>query len=245
MKLTLLFSLALVLSAPAAEFIERQIDDDPRLRYRIIGPKKLIPEGGYRLVVFLPGGDGSGAFTGWCNALYLQAIPDDFVAVQLIAPVWTEGGHDTVWPTRLTPVEDMAMPVEEFFEKAVAAVGEEHTIREGEIYTFSWSSGGVPAYLIAAEKRAGVRGHFIAMAVFRERWVPDDLRKVKGQRFFLYQSPDDGVTPLESAEEAKETLAKNGADVWLKTYPGGHGWTQGAAHFADVREGFGTLVSAE
>ncbi|CAN5160176.1 hypothetical protein BH23VER1_BH23VER1_03360 [soil metagenome] len=236
-----------LLGALAAEgFTEHQIDSHAQLRYRVFSPKAAAPSEGYRLIVFLPGGDGSDAFTPWCQSLYQHAVPDGFLAVQLIAPVWHENHARTAtWPTRLTPVDGMEEPVEEFFESVVTAVGEAHSVREGEVYTFSWSSGGVPAYLIAAEGRGGVRGSLVAMAVFRPRWLPDDLSKVGGQRFFLYQSPDDEVTPLDSAEAAKTALERSGAKVRLGSYPGGHGWQLGAGHFPDIREGLGWLVQGD
>ena len=144
--------------AGADDFIEYKLRNDEHLRYRVFTPKAEIDS--YRLVVFLPGGDGSEAFTPWLKSIYQHAMPSDFIAVQLIAPKWTDE-QDVIWPTRKTPVRKMGEPVEDFFETVVRKVKAQFSIGRNEIYTFSWSSGGVPAYLIAAEKRGNVRGSFV------------------------------------------------------------------------------------
>ena len=229
-------------NASGEDFTEHRIRNDEHLRYRVFAPKAETDE--HRLVVFLPGGDGSDAFTPWLLNIYRNALPEEFLAVQLIAPKWTTD-QQVVWPTKKTPARKMGEPVEKFFETVVRKVSKTHKIAKGEIYTFSWSSGGVPAFLIAAEKRGDVRGSFVSMAVYRDGWVPKNLKKVRGQRFFLYHSPEDKVTPFSSAEGGKTALEKNGAEVRLETYSGGHGWRLGAGHFPDIRRGMEWLIKKE
>ena len=83
------------------------------------------------------------------------------------------------------------------------------------------------------------------MAVYRDGWLPENLKKVRGHRFFLYHSPEDRVTPFESAEEGKAKLEKNHASVKLETYAGGHGWRLGAGHFPVILSGMEWLVKNE
>lgn len=51
-------------------------DNDPRKTYFLIGPYKEAPcpEGGYRLLVILPGGDGSADFNPFCKRIYKYAL---------------------------------------------------------------------------------------------------------------------------------------------------------------------------
>ena len=50
------------------------------------------------------------------------------------------------------------------------------------------------------------------------------LTRADGMRYWLLQSPDDNVTPIDDARRAEELLAQNGGTVELVTYEGGHGW---------------------
>lgn len=230
----LVLALASVAGAENPKFKEGEVRG---LSYRVFSPKEKHDS--YRLVVFLPGGTGDEGFTDWCRAIYHSALPDGSLAVQLIAPPWNNSG--TIWPTEFTPTPEMKEPVEDLFSRVVAEVGKIYSLREGEVYTFSWSSGGPAAYVIAATQRE-VAGHFVAMSVFRESWLPSRLNKVRGQRFFLYHSPEDTVCPIEMANQAKERLEAEGAETAMREYAGGHGWPPEVDHFAAIREGFEFLV---
>ena len=61
------------------------------------------------------------------------------------------------------------------------------------------------------------------MSVFRPRELPPP-EDAAGKAFFLLQSPQDQVTPIEHAEAAEKALKAAGAKVLLRRYEGGHGW---------------------
>jgi predicted peptidase len=203
------------------------------LKYKIFEPKAKYAS--YKLLVFLPGGRGDEGFTGWCQSIYRMAIPDDFIAVQMIAPEWNT--PSAIWPTNYFPTPDMKKPIDELFTGMVKDLRKTHKITKNELYTLSWSSGGPAAYVIAATQPE-VKGHFIAMSVFRENWLPKRLRSYKNQRFFLYHSPDDEVCKLDLARKAEERLKKEKAEVKFEEYPGGHGWTQGVGSFDTIKKAF-------
>ncbi len=220
-------------------YTERTLDKDGKLKYRLFTPKSdKAPKDGYKLLFFLPGGTGDENFTGWCKSIYRVAIPDAFLGVQLIAPKWTTKQR-TVWPTNYTKAEDMKVPVEDFVEKAIKRLREDHKIAKDQTYTLSWSSGGPAAYVIASEVDE-IRGSFVAMSVFRKMWLPKSLRNVKGQKFYIYHSPEDAVCKIALAREAEKTLKDEGAEVRFEEYTGPHGWPlQSQPHpFQSIRKAF-------
>ena len=232
---TLWFTLAAFLApvgSVAAEdpgFEERVVKHDQV--YRLLPPKSEAST--YRLLVILPGGDGSAEFSPWCQTIQAQVVSDDFVVAQMIAPTWKTPA--ATWPSDLVPTPEMKLSIDELFAEVVEDAGSVYKIEDGEVYTLSWSSGGPAAYLVAAT-RSEVKGHFVAMSVFREAWLPRRLNRVRGQRFFLYHSPEDPVCPIALAEAAKVRLEQEGAEVKWRTYSGGHGWAPGNDHFAVIRE---------
>ena len=72
------------------------------------------------------------------------------------------------------------------------------------------------------------------MSVFNPRFLPP-LKGANGHAYYLYHSPQDRVCPYRMAEQAKASLAENGAKVRLATYDGGHGWRGDV--YADIRGG--------
>ncbi|MEM9480683.1 MAG: hypothetical protein AAGA58_13600 [Verrucomicrobiota bacterium] len=244
MKSLLLIFLAVTLETTVAQetrsldFDEVTIKDG--VRFRIFTPKEKREQ--YKLLVFLPGGTGSDDFTPWCHAIYKQAIPEDFIGVQMISPPWAN--QNNVWPSSYSEDRGIKVSIEKVFEEVVKETAKRLKLEDDAIYTFSWSSGGPAAYLIAASNR-DVKGHFVAMSVFREIWLPKQLRNVKDQRFFIYHSPDDTICDFRLTDVAKKTLEEEKADVRIQTYDGGHGWTQGHGHFTDIRKGFEWLTAKE
>ena len=66
-------------------------------------------------------------------------------------------------------------------------------------------------------------GAFIAMSIFRPGELPA-IENARGRAFYLLQSPQDRITPLQHAEAAEKALQAVGAKVRLRRYEGGHGW---------------------
>ena len=61
------------------------------------------------------------------------------------------------------------------------------------------------------------------------------MKGANGHAYYLYHSPQDRVCPYRMAEQAKTSLAENGAKVRLATYEGGHGWRGNL--YEDIRTG--------
>ena len=219
---------------------ELQAGKDPNKKYFLIGarPDAKPPEKGWGLIVVLPGGDGSAAFNPFVRRIYKNSVPEGFLMAQMVAIEWMPGQSKTLtWPREKKAAPGMKFTTEEFFDAVVEDVSKRQKIDATRIYTLSWSSGGPPAYSIALRQKKPVAGSLIAMSVFLK---DADLSAAKGQAFFLYQSKEDVVTPLEQAEQAKAKLIEAGADVELKTYAGGHGWR--GPMYKDLRAGFEWLI---
>lgn len=232
--LPVLFLCLPLASAEDAGFTEEEADG---VKYRLFDPK--AKKDSYKLLVFLPGGSGDANFTTWCRSIYRMSVPDDFLAVQMIAPDWKTPAN--IWPSDFIPTDGMKTPIDEAFGSIVKAVGKKYELEKGAAFTFSWSSGGPASYLIAATQK-DVKGHFIAMSVFREAWLPKSLRRYKGQRFFLYHSPEDQICRIGLARAAGERLKKEKAEVKFQTYEGGHGWPNPPSHFGPIREAFAWMT---
>jgi predicted esterase len=214
---------------------EHQAAGDADKRYFLIGPKKntKAPAEGYGLVVIMPGGDGSADFHPFVKRIYKNALPDGYLAAQPIAVKWTPN-QQIVWPTKTNSVARMKFGTEEFVEAVIDDVAMKHKLDRTKVFSLSWSSSGPAAYAISLASKHSIRGSFIAMSVFRPQLLPS-LNEAKGHAYYLYHSEQDRVCPFRMAEQAKKSLAENGAKVRLETYEGGHGWRGNLYH--DIRSG--------
>lgn len=63
-----------------------QATNDPKKTYFLIGPAidEKQPEGGYNLLVVLPGGDGSESFLPFIKSICKNALPDSYIVAQLV-----------------------------------------------------------------------------------------------------------------------------------------------------------------
>ena len=201
-----------------------RIDKDDHQRYFLIGPKKeaRAPKKGYRLVVVLPGGGGGEGFHSFVKRITKHALSEKYIVAQPVAVKWTKE-QKIVWPTRKNPAEKMKFSTEEFVEAVIKDVRARHTIDPRYIFTLTWSSSGPAAYAISLQETTSVTGSYIAMSVFRPKRLPS-MEGAKGHAYFIEHSPDDKVCPFRMAEEARDTLKENGAEVEFVTTKGGHGW---------------------
>src|SRR5262249_17530260 len=161
---------------------------DDHQRYFLLGPKnKKLPAAGFKLLLILPGGDGSADFAAFCKRIYKNSLGDDYVAAELIAPHWTDKqAKEYVWPTRKSKVAGMKVSVEEFAEAVVKDIRGKYKIDPHHVYTLSWSSGGPAAYAISMQKTTAVTGSFIAMSVFHKSELT--LANAKSREYYLLQS---------------------------------------------------------
>jgi predicted esterase len=220
---------------------EYVLDDEGQLRYFLIAAegKLAAPEDGFKLLLVMPGGDGSADFQPFVKRIYKHALSRDYLVLQLIAPQWTPE-QKIVWPTERNPVAKMKTSTEKMIALAIADLGKRTTLDRRKRFVLAWSSGGPAAYAAALAEDSPITGSFIAMSVFKPRDLPP-LRNGKGRTFHLLHSPDDRICPFRMAESARDELAAAGADVELVTYDGGHGWRGDV--FGAIRNGIAQLES--
>ena len=201
-----------------------RVGGDRNLQYVLIGAKGdlVTPKDGYKLLVVMPGGDGSAEFTPFVKRIWKYALDDSYFIVQLVAPKWNNRQR-IVWPTDESPERGMETSTEDFLAKVVAELQGRTKIDSNHIFTLAWSSGGPAAYAASVAKDSPVTGTFAAMSVFKPKSM-GDLAGAKDHAYFILHSPADQVCPFRMAEEASQVLDENGAATKLVTYEGGHGW---------------------
>ncbi len=203
---------------------KRRAGNDPNKTYFLIRAHDGAepPEAGYKLLVVLPGGDGSEAFHPFVKRIAKRGLPEGYLVAQLVAVRWTVNQR-IVWPHVRNRATGMAFSTEEFVEAVIADVRRQHAIDSRHVFTLAWSSGGPAAYAVSLQKDSAVTGSYVAMSVFNSRVLPP-LATAKGHCYYIEHSPDDRTCPFRMAQRAQRELAKHGAKVTLSTYPGGHGW---------------------
>lgn len=216
------------------------LDDDRKLQMILIGnpDQETAPKNGFRLIIVMPGGDGSKDFEPFIKRIYKNSLDtkNDLVC-QLVAPKWNEN-QQIVWPTSKHPVEGMKTTLEDFLKQAVVKVQSLSKIDLKKIYTLSWSSSGPAAYAISLTDKTPVTGSFIAMSVFQKNRIPD-IKAAKDRAYYILHSPDDKVCPVWMARMARNSLRFNKAKVEYLEYKGGHGWRGDV--FGTIKTGFNSL----
>ena len=220
----------------AVPSVERTVGGDAKKRYLLVGPPKEASARaeGYRLLVILPGGDGSAEFNPFVRRIAKNALPPGYLVAQPIAFEWQSGqAKSVVWPTDADKLPGQKFSTEDFVEAVIADVGRTHKINPRYIFVLGWSSGGPPAYSLSLRRGSKVTGSFVAMSIFPKTRLPE-LGGAKGRAFYLMHSPQDFI-PIKAAESARDALRQSGAQVELKTYEGGHGWHGDV--FGNIRAG--------
>lgn len=241
MKLLILLGasgLLLGTPAPGDEISTRtSVAGKPKQSYFLIDPSADEETAtDRRLLLVLPGGNGSADFNPFVTNIARNALEPGFLVAQMVAVKWTPDQR-VVWPTKESPVEGMEFTTGEFIEAVIEDVGKRHAIDRDHIYTLSWSSSGPAAYA-ASLRIDAIRGSFIAMSVFKPDQLPP-LAEAKGHRYFLHHSPEDRVCPMRMARDAEKKLAEQGAEVEFASYDGGHGWHGDV--FGAIRRGIAWL----
>jgi predicted esterase len=216
-----------------------RIGDDQNKRYFLIGPAEgaAEPEAGFGLVVVLPGGSGDAEFHPFVKRIFKHALPDGYLIAQPVAVQWNSK-QQIVWPTAKNRERGMQFTTEAFIDEVIADVGGQSKLDPQRTFTLSWSSSGPAAYA-ASLTSDKIRGSFVAMSVFNPKFLPP-LDKAKGQRYFLYHSPQDQVCPYWMAQQAARKLPEHGAEAKLVEYAGGHGWRGGL--YESIRGGIEWLA---
>ncbi len=215
---------------------------DPRQRYFFHAAKaKKAPKDGYKLLLVLPGGDGSADFAPFVKRIWKHAAPDDFVVVQLVAHQWNaKQAKQVVWPTASSRkgLKGVKFTTESFIANVVKDVDSRISLNTAHIYALGWSSSGPACYAALLAKDSPLAGAYVAMSVFHAPGARA-LKRAKGKRVFLLHSPEDWVK-IRFAETAKKRLAQRGATTTLLTYAGGHGWHGDV--YGNLRKGLDWIV---
>jgi predicted esterase len=240
--LALLAALAAVLPARAQEEPKPEdvlVGGHAQQRYLLHGPgaDAKAPSGGWRLLVVLPGGDGSAEFAPFVGRIRENSLGGDWLIAQIVAPKWS-AEQVIVWPTRRSPSAGMEFGCEELFAAVVKDVAAKRELDPRYLFTLSWSSSGMLAYGLGLEPEYGVTGSFVAMSVYKPDGLPS-LKGAKGQRFYILHSPEDRICPPPMAEQARDELERADAIVEYATYAGGHGWH--GDPFGNLRRGLSWL----
>jgi len=202
---------------------ERHAANNDQMQYFLVGPKSdKAPRSGYKLLLVLPGGDGSAEFRPFVTNIAAQALSDEYLLAELVAPKWSDDQNRIVWPTEKTKDPKAKFTTEAFIDSVVADVKSNHKIDDKHIYALGWSSGGPPLYAAAMREITPLTGAFIAMSVFQPTQYPA-AKNAAGRAFYILHSPTDFIQ-MRFPQSAKLALAKAGAKVQLQTYEGGHGW---------------------
>lgn len=201
-----------------------QAGGDPKKTYFLIGSgnDEKQPDQGHKLLVVLPGGDGSESFLPFVKRIYKNALPEGYLAVQLVAVKWTPD-QKVVWPHKRNTVPNMKFSTEEFIEAVVSDVGKHYKLDSRHVFTLAWSSSGPAAYAASLQQKKAIMGTYVAMSVFNQKQLPL-LSAAKGHPYYIEHSPDDKACPFWMAEKAESELAKAGGKVAFSKYEGGHGW---------------------
>jgi predicted esterase len=198
-----------IASVPA---LDVHIGDDAMKRYFLIGLPTNAPATAqpYRLLLVLPGGDGSADFTPFVRRIHKNALNDRWLIAQLVAPMWDEQQKQrVVWPSRAVPYANAKFTTEAFADAVIADVKKRTRVNTNEVFALAWSSGGPAVYAMAARDDSPLSGAFVAMSVFL-RGEYAAISSVKGKSFYLLQSPEDRITRFDQAEKARDALAAGG-----------------------------------
>jgi len=225
--------------AAGADSKEVLIGGDANKRYFLVMPEGEKPAGGYKLLVVLPGGDGSADFQGFVKNIAAKGLPPGYIVAQAVAPKWSDAENRVVWPIAKLPDAKAKFTSEEFVEAIIADVKSKNAVNEKCVFTLGWSSGGPPCYSSALKEGSPVRGSFVAMSVFKPEQLPR-LENGKGKAFYILHSPQDFIK-MSFPESARDQLAAAGAKTKLATYEGGHGWKGDV--FGNIRAGMDWLES--
>jgi predicted esterase len=185
-------------------------------------PPAAEPAEGYKLLLVLPGGDGSRDFMPFVKRIYKYALNSDYLVEELVAPKWAKS-EQIVWPTAKDGAAASKFAAEKFIAAVVDDAAKRRKIDRRHVFALGWSSGGPAVYAASLVEKPALTASMPAMSIFYPGMLPP-LERAKGRAYFILHSPDDQVCKFALAQQAQNKLAAAGAKVKLVEYPGGHGW---------------------
>lgn len=227
-----------VASIPTEESFAGGDKDQHFLLHGPLGAAKA-PKKGFGLLVVLPGGGGGADFKSFVKRIAKNGAGDGWLCAQLVSKMWTSE-QKIIWPTKTNPVAKQRFTTEEFIDRVITDVAKKKKIDPRRVVLLGWSSSGPALYSHALRKRNPISRYFVAMSVFRPKFLPS-VKLAKGKSFFLYHSPGDQVCPFGDAERAQKELTAAGARVEMLKYEGGHGWRGNV--FGNIKKGIEWLTA--
>jgi RNA polymerase sigma-70 factor (ECF subfamily) len=224
---------------------ERNAGQDSKKRYFLIGPLSGSPEpaDGYRLLILLPGGDGSAEFHPFAKRIAKNGLPPGYLVAQLVAIAWTPGQFEqVVWPKATDHLPGAGFVTEEFVDAVIADITRTKRVDSRFVFTLGWSSGGPAVYATSLRTGTRVTGSFVAMSVFKPQQLASP-QNARGHSYYILHSPQDDLIPISMAETARDELRRLGARTELRTYEGGHGWHGDV--YGEIRRGVAWLEASE
>lgn len=216
---------------------ELRAGNDPYKRYFLVGKPA---EGTNKLLIVLPGGDGSADFNPFVRRIWKNALPTGWLVAEAVAPQWSDDQkNQVVWPTKKFRWTGMKFSTEELVDAIVKDAAAKASIDPSQVYVMGWSSGGPAAYATAMTS-GSVKGALVVSSVYYPQQMPSPAGG-RGRPFYLLQSPDDPVTTYGHALTAQKELTSGGAKVQLVNLSGGHGF--GGDIYGSLRKGVDWLVA--
>ncbi len=216
----------------AAMQLSAAFDNDQR--FFLIGANPAVPGpapptlmGGRKLLLIIPGGDGSASLKPFGQRLHAQALDDTWLVAQLVAPKWDADQFETlVWPTAKSPWNGARFTTEAFADAVVKEVAGRTAIDAKHVYILAWASGGPAGYAALLRQGSPFAGGVMAMSDFAIAKV-EALKAARGKRVAIIHAEEDATTPIKTAEVARDWLARSGASVDLARIRGPRGWPEG------------------
>jgi predicted esterase len=216
-------TLALIVTAPlrAADDELLTVKGQPQQQYYLIGADdnaaKNKPR---RLLIVIPGGDGSAEFHGFVSSIR-EALPPDYLVAQLVA-VPSAAEDQVVWPLEKLKDPKQTFTTQQFIENVVKEIMAKHKLDDARVFALGWSSSGNSTYASVLTPSSPVKGAIVAMSVFHPQFLPP-LTGAKDKPFVIMHSPGDKI-PIRMAETAEKRLSASGARVKFVRMKGAHGW---------------------
>lgn len=132
------------------------VADDPKKRYLLSGTVK--PEKTQNVLIVMPGGDGSADFHPFVKRIYMNALGEDWVLAQPIAPNWDNSPDRVVWPSVGSPYPAAKFTMEEFLDGMLDELHTREKVKLGKVFMLGWSSGGPAVYSYLAHGKHPVEG---------------------------------------------------------------------------------------
>ena len=113
--------------------------------------KAAAPAQGYRLLIVLPGGDGSADFNPFIRRIAKQCSPAGYLVAQPVAIKW-QPRQSIVWPLDADKLPGQKFSTEDFVDAVIADVERTRKLDPRYLFVLGWSSGGHPAYAISLRR---------------------------------------------------------------------------------------------